>query len=268
MSCPGSGADRRTGRRHGIAQGRRGRGSNPQPLSNKPYGLLDVGASALRFRAPCNLFQRWNESLITPFKQMREGLDVRWAGIEVVALIGVLLRQADDIEQVLPDFFRVRRGLPLFAPALPRWASGAVNVYRPNRDGVSAWSVARLICTIRIERVRDVQIADLAMARNLPVEVSTAPLSFKRTIEPARAAAVGATVGHRILPCRVGNDRLRALIWRTADGSAGSQHRRQRAYPPSRYSSPPPSAGCSSPFRKAAVVLVEPPEPPLSPGRQ
>ena len=49
MFCPGSGADRRTGRRHGIAQGRPGRGSNPQPLSNKPYGLLDVGASALRF---------------------------------------------------------------------------------------------------------------------------------------------------------------------------------------------------------------------------
>ena len=67
---------------------------------------------------------------------------MRRARMEVIALIGVLLRQADDIEQVLPDLFRVRRGLPLFAPALPRWAGGAVNVYRPNRDGVSAWSVA------------------------------------------------------------------------------------------------------------------------------
>ena len=210
MSCPGSGADRRTGRRHGIAQGRPGRGSDPQPLSNKPDGLLDV----------------------------------RRARMEVVALIGVPLRQTDEFEQVLSDLFRVRRGLPLFAPALPRWSSGAVNVYRPNRDGVSASSVVRVICTIGIERVRDVQIADLAMARNFPVEVCTAPLSFVRTIESARAAAVGATVGHRILPCRVGNDRLRALIWRTADGSAGSQHRRQRAYPPSRYSSPPPSSGC------------------------
>ena len=143
MSFPGSGADPRTGRRHGIALGRCGRGSNPQSLSNKPYGLLDVGASALRFRVPRNLFQRWNESPITPFKQLHEGLDVRRARMEVVALIGVLLRQADDIEQVLPDLFRVRRGLPLFAPALPRWASGAVNVYRPDWDLVSAWSVAR-----------------------------------------------------------------------------------------------------------------------------
>ena len=89
------------------------------PLSNKPYGLLDVGANALRFRVPRNLFQRWNESLITLFKQLREGLDVRRARIEVVALIGVLLRQADDIEQVLSNLFRVRRGLPLFAPAFP-----------------------------------------------------------------------------------------------------------------------------------------------------
>ena len=97
----------------------RARGSNSQPLSNNPYGLLDVGANALRFRVPRNLFQRWNESPIPPFKQLRKGLDVRWAGIEVVALICVLLRQADDIEQMLPDLFRVRRGLPLFAPALP-----------------------------------------------------------------------------------------------------------------------------------------------------
>ena len=87
--------------------------------------------------------QRWNESPITPFKQLHEGLDVRRARMEVVALIGVLLRQADDIEQVLSNLFRVRRGLPLFAPALPRWASGAVNVYRPDWDLVSAWSVAR-----------------------------------------------------------------------------------------------------------------------------
>ena len=171
MSCHGSGADRRTGRRHGIAQGRRGRGSNPQPLSNKPYGLLDVDASALRFRAPSNLFQRWNESLITPFKQLHEGRDVRRARMEVVALIGVLLRQADDIEQVLSNLFRVRRGLPLFAPALPRWSSGAVNVYRPDWDGVSAWSLAWVIRAIGIERVRDVQIADLAMARSFSVEV-------------------------------------------------------------------------------------------------
>ena len=86
----------------------RARGSNPQPLSNKPYGLLDVGANTLRFRAPSNLFQGWNESPITPFKQLREGLAVRRALMEVVALIGVLLSQAGDIEQVLPDFFRVR----------------------------------------------------------------------------------------------------------------------------------------------------------------
>ena len=44
---------------------------------------------------------------------------MRWARMEVVALIGVHLRQADDIEQVLPDLFRVRRGLPLFAPPSP-----------------------------------------------------------------------------------------------------------------------------------------------------
>ena len=120
MSCPGSGADRKDrAQALGIAQGRPGCRSSPQPRPNKPYGLLDVGASALRFRVPSNLFQRWNESLITPFKQLHEGLDVRWARMEVVALIGVLLRQADDIEQVLPDFFRVRRGLPHFAPALP-----------------------------------------------------------------------------------------------------------------------------------------------------
>ena len=171
-------------------------GSSPQPLSNNPYGLLDVGANALRFRVPRNLFQRWNESPIPPFKQLREGLDVRRARMKVVALIGVLLRQADDIEQVLPDFFRVRRGLPLFAPSLPRWSSGAVNVYRPNWDWVSAWSVAWVIRAIGIERVRDVQIADLAMARSFSVEVCTAPLSFKRTIEPACAAAVGAAVGY------------------------------------------------------------------------
>ena len=157
------------------------RGSDPQPLSNESYGLLDVGASALRFRAPSNLFQRWNESPITPFKQLREGLDVRRASMEVVALIGVLIRQADDIEQVLSNLFRVRRGLPLFASALPRWASGAVDVYRPNRDGVSVWPVARVICTIGVERVRDVQIANLAMARNFPVEVSTAPAVLQET---------------------------------------------------------------------------------------
>ena len=165
------------------------------------------------FRVPSNLFQRWNESLITPFKQLHEGLDVRWARMEVVALIRVLLGQADDIEKVLPDFFRVRRGLPLFAPALPRWVSGAVNVYRPDWDGVSAWSVARVICTIGIERIRDVQIADLAMARNFSVKVCTAPLSPKRTIEPARAVAVGATVGHWFLPCRVGVAGLRDVRW-------------------------------------------------------
>ena len=269
VPCPGLGADRRTGCRHGIAQGRRGRGSNPQPLSNNPYGVLDVGANALRFRVPRNLFQRWNESPVPPFKQLREGLDVRRARMEVVALIGVLLRQTDDIEQVLPDLFGVRRGLPLFAPALPHWASGAVNVCRPNGDGVSSWSVAWVIPAIGIERVRDVQIADLAMARSFPVEVSTAPLSFKRPIEPARAAAVGATVGHWFLPWRVGNDRLRALIWRTADGSAGSQHRRQRAYPHHATARRRPRRVVQrGPFRKAAVVLVEPPEPPLSPGRQ
>ena len=47
-----------------------GAGSNPQPLSNKSYGLLDVGANALRFRVPSNLFQRWNESPVPPFKQL------------------------------------------------------------------------------------------------------------------------------------------------------------------------------------------------------
>ena len=31
----------------------------------RDYGLLDVGANVLRFRAPSNLFQRWNESPIT-----------------------------------------------------------------------------------------------------------------------------------------------------------------------------------------------------------
>ena len=93
--------------------------SNPQPLSNKPCGLPDVGASALHFRAPSSLLQRWNESLITPFKKLRDGRDVRRARMEVVALVGVLLRQADDIEQVLSNLFRVRRWLPLFALKLP-----------------------------------------------------------------------------------------------------------------------------------------------------
>ena len=60
--------------------------SDFQPLSNKPYGLFDVCANALRFRALSNFFQRWNEPLITPFKQLRDGRDVRWARREVVAL--------------------------------------------------------------------------------------------------------------------------------------------------------------------------------------
>ena len=151
---------------------------------------------------------------------------MRRARMEVVALIGVLLRQTDDIEQVLSNLFRVWRGLPLFAPALPRWSSRAVNVYRPNRDGVSSWSVARVICTIGIERVRDVQIADLAMARNFSVAVCTAPLSFKRTIEPARAAAVGAAVGHWFLPCRVGIAGLRDIRWQFAKRRGGNTQAR------------------------------------------
>ena len=97
---------------------------------------------------------------------------MRRARMEVVALIGVLLRQADDIEQVLPNLFRVRRGLPLFAPALPRWASGAVNVYRPDWDGVSAWSVARVASLPFL-----FQDGPSSRAARASVEISTASTS-------------------------------------------------------------------------------------------
>ena len=138
----------------------------------------------------------------------------------VVALVGVLLGEPDEIEQVLSNLFCVRRGLLLFAPA-PQWASGAVNAIRPNRDGVSVRPVVRVICAIGKERVRYVQSADVAMARNVIVEVRTEPLSPERTTEPARTTAVRAAVGHRILPCRVGTDRLRARSSRAVDGSDG-----------------------------------------------
>ena len=155
------------------------RGSVPQPLSNEPYGLLDVGANVLGFRAPGNLFQRRDEPHVAPFEQLHEGRDVRRMRMEVVPLVGVLLGEPDKVERVLSNLFGVRRGLPLCVPALPRWVAGAVNVHRPDWDGVPARPVVRGICTIGMERVRDVQIADLAMARNVVVEVRTAPLSLE-----------------------------------------------------------------------------------------
>ena len=85
-----------------------------------------------------------------------------------------------------------------------------MNVCRPYRDGVSARSMVGVICTVGFERVRDVQITDLAMARNLAVEVVTAPLSLKGAVEPARAAAVRIAVGRGILPGRI----ERAISWR------------------------------------------------------
>ena len=123
--------------------------------------------------------------------------------IEVIALVGVLLGKTDDVEQVLSNLFGVRRRLPFVTPALTRWARGAVNVYRPYRDRVSGRSMIRMIRTIGIERIRNIQIADLATARNLVVEVCAASLSAKRAIEPARAAAVRTAVGHWILYCRL-----------------------------------------------------------------
>ena len=95
-------------------------------------------------------------------------------------------------------------------------------LYRSNRDGVSAWSVVRVICTIGMERIRDVRIADLAMARYFIVEVCAARLSFKRTIEPARAAAIRATVGHWFLPCRVGIAGLRDVRLQLAKRRGGN----------------------------------------------
>lgn len=146
----------------------------------------------LHFRAPSNLLQRWNESLIAPFEQLLNSCDMGWVRIEVIALIGVLFRQTDDIEQMLSNLVGVRRWLPLFTLAL------TMNVYRPNRDRVSARSMVRVIRAIGMEGIRDLQIADLATARNFVVEVVTASLSPKGAIEPACAAAVRTTVGHWI----------------------------------------------------------------------
>ena len=56
-------------------------------------GLLDVGANMLRFRAPSNLPQRWNESLIAPFEQLHDSRDFGRVRIEVIALIRVLIGQ-------------------------------------------------------------------------------------------------------------------------------------------------------------------------------
>ena len=67
-----------------------------------------------------------------------------------------------------------------------------------------------VIRAIGMERVRDVQIADLATTRNLAIEVRTAPLSLKRAIEPLRNAAVRTAVRHWILPDRIEN----AISWR------------------------------------------------------
>ena len=65
--------------------------------------------------------------------------------IEMVAPFGMLLGPANDIEQVLSNLFRVRRGAPPFASVLLQWATGAVDVNRPDWDGVAAWSVVRVI---------------------------------------------------------------------------------------------------------------------------
>ena len=80
--------------------------------------------------------------------QLRDGRDVRWAGIELVALIGVLLRQADDIEQVLSNLFRVRRWLPLFAPALPQ-------IPRPNQEFQTVRSDGGLLPPDLLRRLLD-----------------------------------------------------------------------------------------------------------------
>ena len=93
-----------------------------QSHSNKHDGLLDVGASRLHFRAPSNLLQDWNKSLIAPFEQLGESREVGWERIEVIALIGVLSGKTDDVKQMLSNHYRVRRWLPLFTLAPNRWA--------------------------------------------------------------------------------------------------------------------------------------------------
>jgi len=116
--------------------------------------------------------------------------------MEVVTFIDVLLGQADDIEQVLSYRLRVRRRPPRLAPV-----TAAHDMDRPDRHRVPVRSVIGMIGAIRMERVRNVESADFAMARNVAVEVSAAALTAERPVEPARAAAVGATVRHQVLPC-------------------------------------------------------------------
>ena len=137
------------------------------------------------FRALNKLLKRWNESLIAPFDQLYDGRGMGWMRIEVIALIGVLAGQTDDVEQVFSNLFRIRRSLPLYTPSIERCAGSAMNVYRPDGDGISDRSMVGVIRAIGIARAREVQIADLAIARNPVVEVRTSSLSLQRAIEPA-----------------------------------------------------------------------------------
>ena len=206
-----------------------------------------------------NLFQRWNESFIAPFKQLHEGRDVCWARIEVVALVGVFLGEPDEVEQVLSSLFGVRRGLSLFAPALPQWVGGAVNVNRSNRDGVPARPVVRVICTIGIERVRDVQIANIAMAGNVIVEVRAAPLPLRERLNqhvPQQSEPPLGIVSFRVVlgPIASARGSLGLSTAQTVDeggGSGRSFHhptvpQRRRRMPPPR---PVPGDFANTPVR-------------------
>ena len=71
-----------------------------------------------------------------------------------------------------------------------------MNVHWPDGYGVAVRTVVRVVGAVGVEGIRDGETADLAVAGNLTVEVDGPAFAIVRAVEPAGAAAVGASVRH------------------------------------------------------------------------